>query len=152
MGAIEDFAYTLTSTGHDDLIAVLQSMSDGAYRPRVAEIEKELSSLVAKINELNARRQQLSGQRSLLDRLLKKLTGFVKTNDTDLELMLLQLHLSNHLDTLKGKIVATRPDELLNRKHEVTQERALLDAGRKVAITLMGRVAKSQEPEHGRTS
>ena len=152
MGAIEDFAYTLTSTGHDDLIAVLQSMSDGAYRRRVAEIEKELSSLVAKINELNARRQQLSGQRSLLDRLLKKLTGFVKTNDTDLELMLLQLHLSNHLDTLKGKIVATRPDELLNRKHEVTQERALLDAGRKVAITLMGRVAKSQEPEHGRTS
>lgn len=147
MGAIEDFAHTLTSIGHDDLVTVLQSMSDGAYRNRVATIEKELASLVSKINELNSKRQQLSGQRSLLERLLKKLTDFMSSNDVDLELTLLQLHLSNHLDTLKGKIVETRPDEALTRKHELTQERALLDAGRKVAITIMGRVAKNQESD-----
>jgi chromosome segregation ATPase len=126
-------------------------MSDGAYRRRVSEIERELTALVSKINELNAKRQQLSGQRALLERLLKKLNDFMGKDGTDLELTLLHLHLSNHLDTLKGKIGATRPDDARKRKHELTQERALLDAGRKVAITLMGRVAKNQESGHGCT-
>lgn len=151
MRGIEDFAHTLTSTGHDDLITVLQSMSDGAYRRRATEIEHEQAAIIDEINAINSKRQQLSAQRALLERLLQKLVDFMESNTVNLELTLLHLHLSNHLDKLKGKIAETRPDEALKRKHELTQERALLDAGRKVAITLMGRVARDQESEHGST-
>jgi hypothetical protein len=127
-------------------------MSDGAYKRRVDEIEKELRITVDEINIINAKRQQLSAQKALLDRLLKKLNDFVGLAKVDLEVTLLHLHLSNHLDKLKGKIAETRPDDALKRKHGLTQERILLDAGRKVAITLMGRVARDQESKNGSAS
>lgn len=149
MRTIEDFAHTLTSTGHDDLIVVLQSMSAGVYYRRIKEIEGELSKVVSSINAINSKREQLSAQKALLDRLLKKLSAFTEGNETNLELTLLHLHLSNHLDKIVAKIKETRPDESLKKKHDLSQERILLDAGRKVAITLMGRVAKDKEAQDG---
>lgn len=142
MGAIDNFAKTLTSTGHDDLVTVLQAMSDGMYRSRSEEIEQQLIKVVAQIDEVNDRREQLSGQRALLDRLLKKIDSYMEGHETDLELQLFRLHLSNQLDKLKVRIAETRPDEELKIKHDLTQERLLLEAGRKIAIEVMRRIAK----------
>lgn len=142
MNAIDKFAETLTSTGHDDLIMVLQSMSDGMYKARSAEIDGLLSSIIAEINKVNEKRSQLSAQKALLERLLKKIDIYAKSNNADLELELFRLHLSNQLDKLKVRIAETRPDDALKRKHDLTQERILLDAGRKIAIEVMKRVAK----------
>jgi hypothetical protein len=144
MSAIDDFAKTLTSTGHDDLVTVLQAMSDGMYRSRSEEIEGQLAEVVAKIDQVNDRREQLSGQRALLDRLLRKIDSYMTGHETDLELQLFRLHLSNQLDKLKVRIAETRPDEELKIKHDLTQERLLLEAGRKIAIEVMRRIAKTE--------
>lgn len=147
MGAIDKFAETLTSTGRDDLVVVLQSMSDGMYTTRSREIENELAEVVVQINEVNERREQLSAQRALFDRLLRKIDDYAKDRDADLELQLFRLHLSNQLDRLKVRIAETRPDDELKKKHDLTQERLLLEAGRKIAIEVMRRIAK--QPESG---
>jgi len=144
MSAIDDFAKTLTSTGHDDLVTVLQSMSDGLYKSRASEIEQELVSVVSRIDEVNERREQLSAQKALLDRLLKKIDAYVEDHSADLEMQLFRLHLSNQLDRLKVRIAETRPDDELKKKHDLTQERLLLEAGRKIAIEVMRRVAKTE--------
>jgi hypothetical protein len=152
MGAIDKFSETLTSTGRDDLVTVLQAMSDGQYKRRITEIESDLAKIVSEINETNSRREQLSGQRALLERLLKKMDEHEKSHVADLEMQLFKLHLSNQLDKLKVRIAETRPDDELKRKHDLTQERALLDAGRRIAISLMGRIARNQESGNASTS
>jgi hypothetical protein len=145
MSAIDEFAKTLTSTGHDDLVTVLQAMSDGMYKTRSTEIETELTKIVDRINRVNERREQLSAQRALLDRLMKKIDIYTNNHKADLELQLFRLHLSNQLDRLKVRIAETRPDDELKRKHDLAQERLLLDAGRKIAIEVMRRVSKTED-------
>lgn len=147
MGAIDRFATTLTSTGHDDFVTILQSMSDGMYLSRSKEIESELSRLVARIDEVNQQRAKMSTQRALLERLLKKVDGYLAKSDSDLEMELFRLHLSNHLDRLRVRIAETRPDDELKRKHDLTRERMLIDAGKKIAIEVLGRIAKSDVAE-----
>ena len=143
MSTIDDFAGTLTSTGHDDFVTVLQTMADGVYRRRSEEIGSELAVVVRRIDEVNNKREQLSGQRALLDRLMRKLDTYVKEHNADLEMELLRIHLSNQLDKLKVRIADTRPDDELKKKHDLTQELLLLDAGRKIAIEVLRRVART---------
>lgn len=149
MSTIDDFARTLTSTGHDDLVTVLQAMSDGLYRRRSAEIGDELAVIIKQIDEVNSKREQLSGQRSLLDRLMRKLDTYVKEHDADLEMELFRIHLSNQLDKLKVRIADTRPDDELKRKHDLTQELLLLEAGRKIAIEVLSRIARAENAGSG---
>jgi hypothetical protein len=149
MSTIDDFAGTLTSTGHDDLVTVLQAMADGMYRRRSAEIADELVAVVKRIDEVNNKREQLSGQRSLLDRLVRKLDTYVKECDADLEMELFRIHLFNQLDKLKVRIADTRPDDELKRKHDLTQELLLLEAGRKIAIEVLSRIARAENAGSG---
>lgn len=144
MSAIDDFTSRLTSTSRDDLVSVLQSMSNGMYSSRIFEIEHELKTVVETIDGVNLQREQLSAQKALLDRLVRKIDEYSKQHEVDLELRLFRLHLSNQLDKLKVRIAKTRPDEELKRKHDLTQERLLLEASRKIAIEVMGRIAKGQ--------
>jgi hypothetical protein len=51
------------------------------------------------------------------------------------------------LDRLRVRIAETRPDDELKRKHDLTRERMLIDAGKKIAIEVLGRIAKSDVAE-----
>jgi|APIni6443716594_1056825.scaffolds.fasta_scaffold00025_7 septal ring factor EnvC (AmiA/AmiB activator) len=142
MGSIERFISTLPSTGHDDFVAILQAMSDGLYLSRIREIDAELAKLIVRIDEINDRRSKLSAQRALVERAMKRLEEYMRNDGADLEMQLFHMHLSNHLDRLKVRIADTRPDDDLKRKHDLTRERMLIDAGKKIAIEILGTVAK----------
>jgi len=144
MGSLDEFSKTLSSPVRDDLAQVLQSMTDGVFAKRMSELDQELAAVVRKIDEVNRRREQFSAERAPLERLLSKIDEHISAQGTDLELTLFRLHLSNRLDRLKVRIAETRPDDDLKRKHDLTQEKQLLEAGRKVATEVLGRMAKAE--------
>jgi len=141
MATIEDFTRSLSSTARDDFAIVLQAMTNGSAAKRIVGIANELTRVISRINTVNAQREQLSGEKTVLQRLVKKLDEFLERGGSDLEARLLRQHLSNQLDKLKVRIAETRPDDDLKLKHDLVQERNMLKEGQRIGIELLGRIA-----------
>ena len=137
MKSLNLFAKWLSTVERDNLQFAAQDMTEGPSWVRLDEVERDLSVVTDRINEVNKRREALIAERNRLQHVLTKLDRFlVRQGNGDVPMFLLRTQLSTRLEFLTSRIGEMRPTEDLTLKHNLARERRMIEDGQKIGNEL----------------
>jgi len=145
MKGIKEFFGGLDSPTQDTFVQLLQDMTSTRPPDRIEEIRAELKKVSAEIDKVNGEREHLTSDRQKVSEVLKRVQDFLNANEkADIILKLLHNVLFMWVTELKSWIIEMKPTKLLDRKHRLNQELALLTQRSAIGAALQERLFENK--------
>ncbi len=141
--SLEWFFRQLSSVQRDQLAAIVAEASSSDSRARVEAIDSEIDRIRVKLDDMHREREALKERLDSIERILAETT---KSRPDDLEVAALKLWLTSIAAEVRRKLGALRPEDDLQRKRELTDERSMIVARQEFVTRVQRRLRLDASP------